>query len=98
MEKFVAAAQKNFKSLLNAEGPSAETLLKKKEYLWSQQLKLWSCLEQLYPLHKNYPYSEFFWSAFSHIGTKYGDLLCKFPYSDRMQENTDQKNSKYRHL
>ena len=30
MEKFVAAAQKNFKSLLNAEGPSAETLLKKK--------------------------------------------------------------------
>ena len=40
MEKFVAAAQKNFKSLLNAEGPSAETLLKKKVYLWSQQLKL----------------------------------------------------------
>ena len=95
MEKFVVAAQKNFKSWLNAEVPSAKTLLKKKMYLWSQQLKLGSCLEQFYPLHKNCPYSKFFWSAFPHIGTKYRDLLCKFPYSIRMPENTDQKNSEY---
>ena len=30
-----------------------------------------------YALRKKYPYSEFFWSAFSHIRTEYRDLLCK---------------------
>ena len=33
----------------------------------------------------------FFWCVFSCIRTKYGDLLSKSPYSDRMQENADQK-------
>ena len=32
-----------------------------------------------------------FWSVFSCIRTEYGDLLCKSPYSVRIQENTDQK-------
>ena len=31
------------------------------------------------------------WFAFSFIWTEYGDLLRKFPYSVRIQENTDQK-------
>ena len=33
----------------------------------------------------------FFWSVFSHIWTKYGDLLCKFPYSVQIWGNRDQK-------
>ena len=43
-------------------------------------------------------YSEFFWSVFSRIRTECGDLLCKFPYSVLMRENTDQKNSEYGHF
>ena len=38
------------------------------------------------------PYSEFFWSVFSHIRNEYGDLLRKSLYSVQMRENTDQKN------
>ena len=34
----------------------------------------------------------FFWSVFSHIRTKYGEILRNTPYSVRMRENTDQKN------
>ena len=41
------------------------------------------------------PYLEFYWSAFSHIRTEYGELLRKSSYSLQMQENTDQENSKY---
>ena len=33
----------------------------------------------------------FFWSVFSCIRTRYGDLLGKSPYSVRVQESTDQK-------
>ena len=33
----------------------------------------------------------FFWSVFFYIRTEYGDLLRKFPYSVRIQENMDQK-------
>ena len=42
-------------------------------------------------------YSEFFWSVFSRIQTEYGEVLRICPYSVRMQENTDQKNSEYGH-
>ena len=38
------------------------------------------------------PYSEFFWSVFSHIRTGHA------PYSVWMRENTDQKNSEYGHF
>ena len=31
-------------------------------------------------------------SVFSCVRTEYGDLLCKSPYSVRLQKNTDQKN------
>ena len=40
----------------------------------------------------------FFWSIFFRIRTEYGDLLCKPPYSVRMQKNKDQKNSECGHL
>ena len=40
-------------------------------------------------LHEKCPNEEFFWSIFSYIWTEYGDLLQKFPYSVRLQENTD---------
>ena len=33
----------------------------------------------------------FFWSVFSHICTKFGEILRISPYSVRMRENTDQK-------
>ena len=38
-------------------------------------------------LRKKCPYSELFWSAFSHIRTEYGEILRIFPYSVRMREN-----------
>ena len=44
------------------------------------------------------PYSEFFCSVFSRIRTKCGKILCITPYSVRMRENTDQKNSEYGHF
>ena len=37
----------------------------------------------------------FFWSIFSCIQTEYGDLLRKFLYSVRIQENKDQKKPPY---
>ena len=44
------------------------------------------------------PYLDFFWSVFSPIRTEYGEILHISPYSVRMRENTDQKNSKYGHF
>ena len=49
-------------------------------------------------LRERCPYSEFFWSVFSRILTEYRGILRISPYSVRMRENTDQKNSEYRHL
>ena len=44
------------------------------------------------------PYSEFFWSTFSAICTEYGEIQSISPYSVRMRENKDQKNSEYGHF
>ena len=49
-------------------------------------------------LPENCPYLEFLWSVFSCIWTEYGDLQGKYPYLDRLGEDTDQKNSKYGHF
>ena len=43
-------------------------------------------------------YSELFWSVFCRIRTECGQILRIPPYSVRMQEKTDQKNSKYGHF
>ena len=43
-------------------------------------------------------YSEFFWSAFSHIRTKYREIRNISPHSLQIQENTDQNNSDYGHI
>ena len=48
--------------------------------------------------HEKCPYSEFFWSVFSRIRTEYGEILRISPYSVRMRENTDQKNSENGHF
>ena len=48
-------------------------------------------LNILNTLRENCPYSELFWSVFSHIRTVYGEML-------RMRENTDQNNSEYGHF
>ena len=40
----------------------------------------------------------FFWSVFSCSWAEYGDLICKSPYSVRIQENTDQKKHRIRTL
>ena len=42
--------------------------------------------------------SKFVWSVFSRIRTEYEDLQNKYPYSLRMLENTDQKNTKFEHF
>ena len=49
-------------------------------------------------LREKCPYSELFWSAFSHIWTEYGEILRISPYSARMRENTDQNHSEYGHF
>ena len=46
-------------------------------------------------LRKKCPYSELFWSAFSHIRTEYGEILRISPYSVRMRENADKNNFEY---
>ena len=55
-------------------------------------------IEKNVSLREKCPYSEFFWSVFSSILSQYGEIRIS-PYSDRMWENTDQKNnSKYEHF
>ena len=49
-------------------------------------------------LREKCPYSEFFWSVFSRIQTKYGEIRSISPYSVRMWKNKDKKNSEYRHF
>ena len=44
------------------------------------------------------PYPEFFWSVYSLIRTKYGQIRSIPTYSVRIRENTDQKISKYGHF
>ena len=39
-----------------------------------------------------------FWSIFSSIWTEYGQIRSTSPYSVRMPENADQKNSEYGHF
>ena len=39
-----------------------------------------------------------FWSVFSFIRTKYGDILIISPYAVQMHENKGQKNSEYGHF
>ena len=48
-------------------------------------------------LHEKCPYSEFLWSVFSRIQIEYGKIRSMSPYLVRMRENTDQKNSEYKH-
>ena len=49
-------------------------------------------------MHEKWPYSEFSWSVFSRIRAEYGlQILRISPYSVRMRENTDQKNSEVNH-
>ena len=52
-----------------------------KKYLWKISL------------HEKCPFSEFFWSLFSRIWPEYADFIS--PYSVRIQEKTDHKNSEY---
>ena len=49
-------------------------------------------------LSEKCPYSESFWSVFSHIWTEYGQVLRISPYSIQMRENTGQNNSAYRYF
>ena len=48
-----------------------------------------------FALHKMCPYSELFWSVFSHTRTEYREILRISSYSFRMRENADQNNSEY---
>ena len=51
-----------------------------------------------YALREKCPYSGLFWSTFSRIWTKYGEILRISPYSVRMWVNTDQSNPEYGHF
>ena len=56
-----------------------------------------SCIQQISHILcvKSIQIRSFFLSVFSCIWTEYRDLLCKFPYSVRIQKNTDQKKTPY---
>ena len=56
-------------------------------------LKIQNKTSEIFTQHcvKSVQIRSFFWSVFSCIWTEYGDLRSKYPYSVRMQENTDQK-------
>ena len=43
-------------------------------------------------------YTELFWSVFSRIRTEYEETLRISPYSVRLRENMDKKNSEYLHF
>ena len=49
----------------------------------------------IFALRKKCPYSDLLWSVFSHIRTKYGQILRISPYSIRMRKNTNQNHFKY---
>ena len=49
-------------------------------------------------LHETCPYSELFWSAFSHVRTEYGEIRSISPYLVRMRENADQNKSECGHF
>ena len=57
-----------------------------------------TCNSKSFSLHKKCPYSEFFWSVFSHIWNEYGKIRSISLYSVQMRENTDQKNSEHGHF
>ena len=48
-------------------------------------------------LHEMYPYTQFFWSVFSHIRTEYGEILPISPYSVRMREKIRTRKSTSTH-
>ena len=49
-------------------------------------------------LREKCPYSEFLCSLFSRIRIEYREIHRIFPYSVRMRQNTDQKNTEYGHF
>ena len=56
-------------------------------------------LYHIFPHCEKCPYSELFWSAFSHIQTEYREIRWSISlYSVRMWENVDQNNSEYGHF
>ena len=62
---------------------------------WVLIKKLFTSALFLLTRRKKCPYSEFFWSVFSHIQTEYGEILSISQYSVRMWENADENNSEH---
>ena len=83
----------NFKCLREMKDcVSTEVILTKWKNFWL------SVLWKTTSLHKKCGYSVFFWFVFPRIRTEYGEILHASPYSVQMQDNTDQKNSQYKHF
>ena len=51
-----------------------------------------------FSLREKCPYLELFWSVFSRIRTKYGEIRNISPYSVPMRGNTEQNSSEYGHF
>ena len=64
-------------------------------FLWgffSQRFSEWIYLYYCYlSLRKNFLYSKFFWSSFSHIWTEYGDLQSKSVFSPNAEKYGPEK-------
>ena len=70
------------------------------EFCQENYIPLWeiSKISLRRTLRKKCPSSELFWSAFSRIRTKYGEILRISPYPVRMRENADHHNFEYGHF
>ena len=74
-------------------------------YLKARQIncKIWETwktfvLLHAAPMREKCLYLEFYRPIFSRIWTEYGEILSISPYSIWMPENTEQKNTEYRHF
>ena len=86
-----------YSSVIKPKGESQNGCFKKKKH--TKFSKKRTFLTAWYAhVHEKCSYSELFWSGFSRIWTKYGEVLRVSLYSVRMWENTDHNNSKYKNF
>ena len=83
----------------NRNLPHFLTTLQQKHSLGFFLRGLWcDCLCNKFLNSNHYVNLELFWSVFSRIWTEYREILRISPYSVRMRENADQKNSESGHF
>ena len=85
------------KPIFMSSGFDHLTKIHLQEYKWTLAFFMPQMCNRV-ALHEKCPCQEFFWSIFSRIRIKYGEVLRISPNSVRIRKNTDQKNSEYGHF